>query len=107
MQLNISYADGSRRIINLTKDFFNKTPESELREKAALIAFDTGRPYNICLERDNKVVFNKTFDKNKPAVREIAIKMSEKTKARHIENLKRLKKETKNQLMKVIFPVKA
>lgn len=107
MQLNISYKDGSRRIINLTKDFFIKVPENELKEKAITIALSTGFPHTICLEKEGKIIFDKTIEKNVPFEKRPVIQMTPKTKAKYIANLKDLKQRTKNQRLRVIFPVRA
>lgn len=79
-QLKIAFRDGSTRVIKLGPEFFTKSPvwnnkmhkmdEITPREKAVSIAESLGYPYNIelCQGEINHVLFEKTYENNRPAV---------------------------------------
>ena len=108
--LYIHYKDGSSRIINVRPEFFairtaknetKKEIESELIKKCIDISVDTGVVYKIQLLQEGKEIFQKTFEKNCPAVKIPVLKVSEAVKAFEHLRLKNFKKETKGVKLKV------
>lgn len=104
MSLHITYKDGTVRIVNVTKDFYND-PETEVRKKALTIAHDTGIPYKIVLYRGNKLFYNKIFENNAPVEKVEPLKVSEAVKNFEKNRLKKFKNETKGKKLRVILHI--
>lgn len=102
MQLNISFSDGTKKIINLTPNFFMEKTTTEINKKAKELAFsDHVPPYKYELTRGNRIIFERTHEEFAPVVEKEIISMTQKDRKKWNDQLKEVKKSStfKNIIM--------
>lgn len=107
-QIVITYKDNSKKVINVNNEFFNpsevregyKTNIISFQDKVVSLAETSGKYYKVILYRNSNNIFEKVNSANEPST-ELPHWMNKPMVSS--KELKRLKKEHKNQKFTKIF----